>query len=542
MSSSSAEALALLRAGRSAEAEQLLRQALARGDADADALQMLGYLLASSGRANEGLPLLDRSIALDPRNPGFLANRAQVLMQLGLLDESVRDAQAAVGLEPRLAEAWLCLAQALDRLGRRDDSIAAAGRAATLAPRHLGAVSTLGRLLWQAGRGVEALQCFERAAELAPANASVHANLAMALQGSDRLEEALDAYLRAGSPEALANAGGLALELERLDEARALYARAASARPGYANASYGLGQVALRERRFAEGWEGYERRFETDPPQARPREIALPRLTAARLGSVRRVALWQEQGLGDHILFGTLLPELERRAIGVVVEVDARMLELYRRSLPAFEFVTAQDSHAAFASCDCHLPLGSLPALFRPDAASFAGQPQALLRADPARIGAMREALARVAGGMPLVAVSWRSPQSGARQRLGERKSLALGELAALEPLHGARLLDLQYGDLEDERREYEAREPGRLVRVPGLDTRADLEGVAAALVASGRLVTVSNATAHLAGALGVATELYMPRGWPPFSYWAAVGPDGRSAWYPSVRVIAHRG
>jgi hypothetical protein len=203
--------------------------------------------------------------------------------------------------------------------------------------------------------------------------------------------------------------------------------------------------------------------------------------------------------------------------------------------------VAPQDSEAAFARCDCQLPLGSLPALFRRDAARFAGQPAALLRAEAARVDSMRDQLRALAGGNPLVAVSWRSPQAGARRFLGERKSLALAEFAGMQALRGARLLDLQYGDVEDERRDIEAREPGRLVRIPGLDTRDDLEGVAAALVACGRFVTVSNAAAHLAGALGVATELVMPRGWPPFSYWVP-GPDGRSPWYPSVRVVTHRG
>ena len=573
MSSSSAEALALLRAGRAAEAERLLRDAIARGSADAQAIHMLGFLLATSARAPEGLPLIDRSIALDPRNPGFLVNRAQVLLQMGLVDESLRDASAATTIEPRFAEGWLVLAHVLRRQGRRDESLAAAQRALSASPAHVGAsyhvallrmeagdraaaaqgfarvlerdprhvaaLNNLGVLLREDGRAAESLECFARAAAVEPGNAAAQNNLAMAFQSAGRHGEALDAFVRAGLPESFANAAGLALELERLDEARDLYARAAAARAGFANAAYGLGQVALREQRFAAGWDGYERRFETDPPQARPRSLALPRLTADDLPRARRVALWQEQGLGDQILFTTLLPELEKRGIGAVVEVDQRLLALYRASQPAFAFTPAVGSQQAFEGCDFQLPLGSLPALFRRDAASFAAQPAALLRADPARVDAMRSKIGSLAGGAPVIAVSWRSPQGGERRFLGERKSLAPEVLAAHPALRGARLLDLQYGDVEPERAAFNVREPGRMVRIEGLDARADLEGVAAALVACGRLVTVSNATAHLAGALGVATELLMPRGWPPFSYWAAQR-DGRSLWYPSVRIAAY--
>jgi hypothetical protein len=48
--------------------------------------------------------------------------------------------------------------------------------------------------------------------------------------------------------------------------------------------------------------------------------------------------------------------------------------------------------------------------------------------------------------------------------------------------------------------------------------------------------VSSSNVTAHLAGALGVPTQLLSLRAWAPFFYWVP-GPGGRSLWYPSVRV-----
>ena len=566
MGASSAEALALLRAGRPEDAERVLRLAVAGSAADADAIHLLGFILATTGRADEGLQLLDRALALDPRNPGYLDNRAQVLMHEGRIDEAVRDARAVTTLAPRFADGWLHLAQALRRKEARAESLAAAERAIALDarhagaryhaallhldagdhaaaergfagvleidPRHVAALVNLGIVQREAGRHAAALGTFARAAAADPSSAAAQGNLGLALQEAGRIAEALEAYVRAGTPESIAHAAGLALELERLETARELYARAARLRPGFADAAYGLGQVALREHRFAEGWEGYERRFETTPPLAQPRGLALPRLDAATLPRARRVAIWSEQGLGDQILFTTLLPELDRRGIGAVVEVDPRLLGLYRRSLPAFEFTTRADAADAFAGCDFQVPLGSLPLLFRGTVASFEAQPSALLQSDPARV----EATARALGGQRAIAISWRSLQGGARRALAARKSVPLETFAALATREGARLLDLQYGDVDEERRAFDARHPGVMLRLEDLDAREDLEGVAAALVACGRLVTTSNATAHLAGALGVPTEILLPRGWPPFSYWAP-RPDGRSLWYPSVAI-----
>ena len=568
MGGSSAEALALLRAGRAAEAEQALRAAVSAAPADAAAIHLLGFILATTGRAAEGLPFIDRSVELDPRNAGYLDNRAQVLLREGRAEEAARDARAVTSLAPSFADGWLHLAQALRRQGARAQSLAAAEQALAIEPRHAAAAYHAALLHLDAGdsaaaeRGFErvlaidprhvaalnnlgivqrstrrealALDSFARAAAADPADAPSQNNLGLALQAAGRLAEALEAFVRAGYPESLANAAGLALELERLEPARDLYARAASLRPGFADAAYGLGQVALREHRFTEGWEGYERRFETTPALADSRVLPLPRLDRASLASARRVAIWSEQGLGDQILFTTLLPELERRAIGAVVEVDPRLVGLYRRSIPAFEFTTRAQFPRAFEGCDRHLPMGSLPLLFRPDVASFSAQPRALLSPDPARV----EAIARVLGPDPVIAVSWRSLQPPSRRALGERKSIGLESIAAIARETGARLLDLQYGDVDDERRRFESRHPGLLTRIEGLDAREDLEGVAAALAACGRLVTTSNATAHLAGALGIPTRILLPRGWPPFSYWACA-PGGHSLWYPSVTIEA---
>ena len=49
------------------------------------------------------------------------------------------------------------------------------------------------------------------------------------------------------------------------------------------------------------------------------------------------------------------------------------------------------------------------------------------------------------------------------------------------------------------------------------------------------RVVTASNANAHIAGAIGKPTTLAFA-GTAPFHYWVP-GPDSRSLWYPSVEV-----
>jgi hypothetical protein len=249
----------------------------------------------------------------------------------------------------------------------------------------------------------------------------------------------------------------------------------------------------------------------------------------------KRVAIWREQGVGDQILYSTLLPGLGAKGQPFVLEVDARLVAAYRRAHPDWTVVAPEASEREFAGCDAHIPVASLPRLLRPSLESFADQPQALLAADPARVSAYAGKLAESAGASraPVIGVSWRSFQPKARGELGRRKSGSLHALHALS--QHARLLDLQYGDTAAERDAFAA-SGGRLGRLDDLDLFNDLDGLLAAIAACDLVVTTSNVTAHLAGALGKRALVVFLSARPPFHYWSS--PHGRSLWYPSVEIV----
>jgi tetratricopeptide (TPR) repeat protein len=561
----------LAEAGRSDEALRDLRRALMLEPRFHAAYCHLGSLLRRLGRLDEALAAFRKALAIDPRVPDAHVGLGNVLRERGDPDGARVAYEAALRLAPANASAHYNLGALLLKTGDTAGAEHAFRQALEFDPRNAFALNNLGTLLRETGRAAEARECFEKAVAIDPRNVEALNNLGVALQEEERYPEAIARYreaaqlrpqfadallnwgntlkdmgdldgagaiyakalaIRPGFAEALINTASVALDRGNLDEARSWYRRALELDPRSADAQYGLGQIALRESRFDEGWEGYERRFETHPPQVIYRRLRQPRLSAADLGRARRVALWSEQGIGDQILFSTLLPELERRGIKGVVEVDARLAPLYRRSLPRFEFVPPESAEEAFAGCDYELPMGSLPGLFRCDVASFAAQPRALLSADARRVTAIREQLGRGR----VIGISWRSLQKGGRRALGERKSIPLEHFAPLAEATGARLLDLQYGDVTAERERFAARHPGVLVQIDGLDLHDDLDGVAAAIACCDRVVTSSNVTAHLAGALGKATQVVYLRDWPPFSYWTP-GDGGHSRWYPSVRV-----
>ena len=418
---------------------------------------------------------------------------------------------------------------ALNNAGRYAEAAACLIRALELRPGFIDARFNLGTSYAALGRTDEALACFRAVLERAPRSADTHSNIGAVLQERGELDAAVASYRRAleirpDLVEALNNLGTLLEQRNRRREAMALYSRALAADPASARAAYNLGLAHLREREFEAGWRYCEARFHTAPPVTPPRQFPFPELSASELGRAHRIAIWPEQGIGDQVLYSTLLPELEARGERFVVQVDPRLAPAYRRTHPRWNVVAEPD----FGGCDRHIAIGSLPRLLRADKASFSRQPRALFAAAP------RPGLPK-----PLIGISWRSFQPSLSRYQQGKKSGPLTMFMPLSRLPGVRLLDLQYGDTATERAAFAAA-GGELVHLPDLDLFHDLEGVLAAIQACDLVVTTSNVTAHFAGALGKETLLVYPGGDSPFYYWV---PDenGRCLWYPSVKIVTGR-
>lgn len=524
--------------GRDEDAMRDLLRALQLDPRTIAARNLLGNILRDRGRAKEAADNYRHALGVDPRSPEAHVGLGVVHLDAGEREAASREFAAALAADPGHAAAHFNVGI----LRQRDDDLAGAEasfrRALAREPANAMALNNLSLVLRRGGREAEARECIERALAAAPRHPDVLNNAGISRQRAGRAEEALELFDRAvaarpGFARALVNSGNTLQDLGRLDDASRRYGEALRSSPGFPEARYGAAQVALRQHRFADGWSDYEARFETAPPMATALALPQPRLTIDALARARRVAVWLEQGLGDQVLYSTLLDELERRGIGAVVEVDARLAGAYRRRFPRMEFTSRGGSANAFDACDFQVPLGSLGGLFRPSVESFSSQPRAFLSPDPERLAEVRRQL----GPGRWVGISWRSFQPAERAAVAARKSIPLERFASLAR-SGARLLDLQYGDVAGDRAAFEALHPGSLTRLEGFDAFHDLETMLAAISACERVVSASNATAHLAGAVGTPTWLPCLGAQQPFHYWVPA-PGGRCLWYPAVEIVS---
>ena len=117
-------------AGRPAEAEKMLRQLLAAEPANANALNYLGYMLATRGeQLDEAIRLVRRALDADPGNGAYLDSLGWAHFRKGDLEEAEKYLAAAAAKLPENSEIQDHLGDLYARKSRFSDAIAAWTRA-----------------------------------------------------------------------------------------------------------------------------------------------------------------------------------------------------------------------------------------------------------------------------------------------------------------------------------------------------------------------------------------------------------------------------
>lgn len=552
--------------GALAEAIEASRCALERAPRDAQAWTELAHVLRWQNRLEAAHDAATRAIAIDPALAGAWFNLGAVRVERGEIARGIEAYRKALELEPDFAEAWSNLGEALGATGdpageidayRRaagidsqlapvwsnlgnalleagevEEAVAACGRAIALEPDYAAAWNNLGNALRERGEHAEAIRACERAIELAPQLAQAWSNLGCALLEQGDTEQSLAAHRRALAlgPRIARVHYNMGLAHERCGQHEAAagsYRRTVAIDPAFAAAGVRLACALLTDGNFAQGWPEYEWRWREK--DACPRRYDFTPWPGA--GAPGRLLLWGEQGIGDEIIYSSMIGELANAGQQVTLEIDARLVAMMRRSLPGVRVVARADPPAIDpAAFDWQCPLGSLGARLRPSFSSFPRH-AGYLRPDAERAQRLSTEL-RGPGASRLVGISW----SSAHRKVGSAKSIALTAWADILKQPGIRFVNLQYGDTREDRDALRRQHGLALAHRDDVDLLHDLEGLAALCAACDLIITASNVTAHMAGALGKPVWLLAPTGNGRLWYWFSGRAD--SPWYPSMRIF----
>jgi tetratricopeptide (TPR) repeat protein len=410
-------------------------------------------------------------------------------------------------------------------------------QAAALTP-HAGLLAESARLKAARNAIAEAIPLYRRSLEIEPRQAAVHNNLGTALRRLGHDSEASTHYRTAhdidpGQPSIFLNYATSLFENGQLDAALAAFDQLVAQHPDFVDAHYNRSHVLMALGRFEEGWQAFTWRLKAETAHIRHKDFPQPVWMGENL-SDKHVLIWTELGLGEEILSASMAPDAISATRKVTLLCSARLLALFRRSFPhalVDERKTPLPPTATSRDIDVQMSISELGMAFRKDFGAFPAR-QSYLVADSARRETLRRKYKTGCEDTVLVGISWRS----VHPTIGDGKSLRLEQLLPVLRTPGVTFVNLQYGDCRAELDALRRDHGVDIIHDSSIDFGGDMDPVAAQVAAMDRVVSISNTTAHLAGALGVPTWVLLPQGHARLWYWFR-GRDV-SPWYPRVALM----
>lgn len=322
------------------------------------------------------------------------------------------------------------------------------------------------------------------------------------------------------SAATLTNYGQMFVESDESEKGRNMLERAVKLDPDLAmahwNYSLCLLQNARKEDNWAQAWEEYEWGLaEGMDIRVLKSFTKIPQWDGE---SGKKILVYGEQGLGDEIMFASMLPDLMQRK-EVILDCHPRLTTLFSRSFGVQCYGTRKQKDVDWVEAeqpDAVIASGSLGKFFRRKNADFPGTPY--LKADP---------LERDKGKFR-VGISWTGGRSAGRVA---KRTVPLNWWQSILNVRDVEFVSLQYTDGA----EPEIDSVNRL----GYDIRQlpearmeDYYETARAVASCDLIITVCTSIVHLAGALGVPCWVMVPKQ-PAWRYQSS----GPMPWYKSVRL-----
>jgi tetratricopeptide (TPR) repeat protein len=439
-----------------------------------------GLKLSAAGRHTEAIAQYEAALAARPDDAKVLFALGNTAQLLGLTAPAEQFFRKVLALEPGRIEALVNLANLLRAGGQFEAAIALLEPAASYGGPEL--LLTLGSAWREKGDAAIAKAHYQAALAARPDYAPAMANLA----------------------EMLGDEGDRG-------SARTLYDQALKLEPRNAQMRLNRAVLHLLNGDLKDGWRDYAARVEI-PGKVPATEQRLAPWSGGSLKG-KRLLVRSEQGVGDQILFASLIPELADRAKceggSVILECEPRLVPLFARSFPAAlvkpAVIRAQGGRIiadygwlkAAGGANAAMLMGDLPRTLRGSLEQFPA-PHAFLAPDAEEVARWKAAF-----GDKAIGICWRSGKLGGGRAQSyaplEHWGMFLGEIE--NPI-----VSLQYDGAPEEIAALEAISGRKIIVPEGIDQKNELDRACALMAALKLVISAPTAVSWLSAGAGVPT------------------------------------
>ena len=298
---------------------------------------------------------------------------------------------------------------------------------------------------------------------------------------------------------------------------------------------YYLSYEYLSKGLLKKGWEMYASGFDCLIPsylRRRPgRNFDVPEWNVSS-HSQSIVLVWAEQGLGDELLFATMLPDQLELTPNVIFECDERLVPIFSRTYP--EMVVRGHSYdelnfykQKIHDFDFHIPIANLAYFHRDEIRKFPARSKTL-KIDVNKKIKFKNLLQNQINKI-LIGICWRS---GTLSPVRNSEYTSILDWGPIFSIPNACFVNLQYGECEEEIQQAEEKFNIEILRWSDIDLKMDIDDVMSLIDCLDIIVTASTAVFAMAGSLRKETYLYINK-----PGWDLLGTD-YYPWFDTVKVF----
>ncbi|OJJ12349.1 hypothetical protein BKI51_12115 [Alphaproteobacteria bacterium AO1-B] len=563
--------IALQQAGEFEKAQRIYKQAVKKAPNNADAVHLLGVTYRQLGYPKRALEYIKKAITIDPNQSPFYANLARTMLDLGTDSDSLLAVcNKALSLNPREREALNIKGIALTQKKEFEEAEMIFQSLIVEDPDNKDAYRNFGTLLMDANRANHAVNFFIKAVMLEPDNPENYLLRARArlklkqyepsqyelTEALERFPENADVKHEAARLLFSMNESNLAVfyskqahEADPSDyhkcvthgvnllmhgdhkEALQVMKKAKKhAPPNNRTVDWNLALAYLANGDLKNGWELHTARFEDPSAQILRRTFEVPEWQGEDI-SDKTILVWADQGLGDALKAGTMLPQLIKLAGKVIIELSEKGAKYTQYCFPEAVSRLARMDENNFQTSfdyDLHVNIGELVKHFRPTLESFKTAPCPVYSFERDRAV---EYLKRLKGyqDKPVIGFSWRSKNLAVNRA---RYYLSAPGVTPILKSRDAIFVNLQYAALDKELNYLKDQAGDHFHNFDDVDLFDDLLGAAALTAACDFVVSANTSVADMAGILDVPAIRFGQQE-PPLLLGQKNPP-----WYPSMTYM----
>tara|TARA_Y100000590_G_scaffold468628_1_gene652218 strand:- start:10935 stop:12737 length:1803 start_codon:yes stop_codon:yes gene_type:complete len=531
-------------------------------------LFLLGVANATLKNFEQAKKFLYKASTINPEDYFIQYNLAKVYSDLNRDEEAVKHHIKAIKINSNKYEAWLNYGVTNKKIGNYEQAIECFNQCIKLNPNSSECYTNLGDIYFEVKKYDEAIKCFNFSLSINKNNASVITKIGVIYKNLHQFDKALDFHNKAikvdaKNPSIYSNIGityrGLrkynesikflnkALEIDNNFEpalinkavaltdlndfklAESIYLKILKLNSTNVEAATNLGMLYLSNENFIDGWKYFEKRWDQKTFQE---YIKTNKKYWDGINTEKKLLIVSEQGLGDQILFGSMINDLKKICKNIFLTCDPKLEKIFRNSFKEINIISRNDFNEKNPGdfFDIHIPLGNLGKYLRKNKQDFINTNNPYLIDNFEKTKIIKNNIKK--NNSLLCGISWKSNN----KEIGIDKSISLDSLKDIIQIKNIDFVNLQYGEVKKDLEEFNQKSKKTILEMDNVDVTNDIESLCSLIRNCDFVLTTSNTTAHLAGALNIPTLIIVPRGKGKFFYWTAN--KSSTLWYPSVKIF----